>query len=144
MEKKVHIALWTFLVPKAAIKITAVKIQYFLRFPEIFAIFDAFSKFCSTFGTLHFEKSSNIAKILWQNGQNLSIIILLKNGRIWNQKYSPCTCDLIFPKYSKNIQYVIIFTKNIFNYRCTCWPWQQGELFGCHRRRNGSVYWILG
>ena len=32
----------------------------------MFAIFDDSSKFCSAFGALFFEKSSNMAKI-WQN-----------------------------------------------------------------------------
>ena len=31
-------------------------------FSSFFAIFDDFSKFCSAFSTLHFEKSSNLAK----------------------------------------------------------------------------------
>ena len=44
----------------------------------VFAIFDDFSEFCSTFGTLHFEKSSNTAKSLEKMKKNLSIILLLK------------------------------------------------------------------
>ena len=31
-------------------------------FCQIFGIFNDFTKFCSTFGALHFEKSSNMAK----------------------------------------------------------------------------------
>ena len=38
---------------------------FFSFFLPNFAIFDDCSKFYSTFGALHFEKSSNIAKI-WQ------------------------------------------------------------------------------
>ena len=38
--------------------------KIFFIFPAIFAIFDDFSKFCSTFASLHFEKSSNTAKSL--------------------------------------------------------------------------------
>ena len=42
------------------------------------AIFDDFSEFYSSFGTLHFEKSSNTAKSLENMKKNLSIILLLK------------------------------------------------------------------
>ena len=52
--------------------------QDFLHFPAIFAIFYYISEFCSTFGTLHFEKSSNTAKSLEKVKKNLSIILLLK------------------------------------------------------------------
>ena len=39
------------------------KLQDFLHFPSIFAIFDDFSDFRSTFGTCHLKKkSSNTAK----------------------------------------------------------------------------------
>ena len=44
----------------------------------MFAIFDYFSECCSTFGTLHFEKSSNTAKSLEKMKKILSIIPLLK------------------------------------------------------------------
>ena len=36
--------------------------RFFFIFCQIFAIFDDFSKFRRTFGMLHFEKSSNMAK----------------------------------------------------------------------------------
>ena len=54
------------------------KLQGFLHFPQNFAICDDFSEFCSTFGTLHFEKSSNTAKKLEQMKKNVSIILSLK------------------------------------------------------------------
>ena len=40
-------------------------------FPLIFAIFDDFSKFCSSFDVLYFEKSSNMAKKLVKNEESL-------------------------------------------------------------------------
>ena len=71
-----HSALWTFLVPKAAIKII-VKIA---RFPS-----SCSCNFCHIlwfFWVLehiwHFEKSSNTAKFLEKIKKNLPIILLLK------------------------------------------------------------------
>ena len=37
---------------------------------QIFCIFDDFSKFCSTFGALHFEKSSSIPPSFAENEEN--------------------------------------------------------------------------
>jgi len=51
-------------------------------------MFDDFSEFCSTtFGTLHFEKSSNTTKIL---------VKMKKNGYFWNQKCSQCHDVLLY------------------------------------------------
>ena len=36
----------------------------------MYVIFDDFSKFCSIFGVLHFEKSSNVVKNLSKNEEN--------------------------------------------------------------------------
>ena len=64
---------------KAAIKVIVVKnCKIFFIFPTIFAIFDDFSKLCSTFGTLYIEKSSNTVESLEKMKKNLSIILLLK------------------------------------------------------------------
>ena len=68
------------MVSKVAIKITVKKLQYFLHFPAIFAIFDDFSEFYSTFGTLHFEKSSNTAKL-----RKIFQLFFYLNGHFWNQ-----------------------------------------------------------
>ena len=50
------------------------KVKHILLTMNIFAIFDGFSEFCSTFGTLHFEKSSNTEKRFEKMKKNLSII----------------------------------------------------------------------
>jgi len=52
-------------------------LQDFVHFPQFFTIFDDFSEFRSTFGTLHFGKSSNTANIFEKMKKNLAIIILL-------------------------------------------------------------------
>ena len=49
--------------------------KVFFIFPKIF---DYFSEFCSTFCTLHFEKSANTEKSLEKMKKNLSNILLLK------------------------------------------------------------------
>ena len=41
-----------------------VPLKITVKIVAIFAIFDDFSKFCSTFGTVHLKKSSNTAKSL--------------------------------------------------------------------------------
>jgi len=54
-------------------------LQYFLHFVTIFAIFDDFSKFCSTFGSLYFEKSSNILQKVWRKwGKIIQLFYYLK------------------------------------------------------------------
>ena len=44
--------------------------------PTIWALFDVFSKFCSAFSILHFEKSSNMSKNLSKNEVNGLVQIL--------------------------------------------------------------------
>ena len=68
-------------------------IARFSSFPPIFCcISDEFSEFCSTFGTLHYENSSNTAKILEKMKKNSFnyIPIRLLNGHFWNQKCWRC------------------------------------------------------
>jgi len=68
-----------FWLKKEVIKITVKIARYFLHLPRnILTVFDDFSKFCNTFVTLHLEKSSNTAKKIGENEENLSIILLLK------------------------------------------------------------------
>ena len=52
------------------------KVQGFLHIHQIFAIFGNFYKYCSTFGTFYFEKSSYIAKNSEKMKKNLPIITI--------------------------------------------------------------------
>ena len=70
--------------------------QDFLHFTTIFAIFDEFSEFCSTFGTHHFEKSSNTAKSLGKNEEKSFNYSITFNGHFWNQKISQCSVFFTF------------------------------------------------
>ena len=69
-------ALWTFLVLKVAIKIIVKVARLSLVSPNICNIWWFFSEFCITFGTLHFEKSSNTAKTLKKMKTNLVTITI--------------------------------------------------------------------
>ena len=61
----------------------------FLHF-LLYYVFDDFSKFRCTFGTLHFEKSSNTAKSLGKIKKNLSIILLLKCPLLESKMFTVC------------------------------------------------------
>ena len=52
--------------------------KVFFIFPKFLPYLMIFSEFCCTFGTLHFEKSSNTAKNFEKMKKNLPIILLLK------------------------------------------------------------------
>lgn len=68
-----------------------------LNYPQIFAIFDDFPEFWSTFCSLHFGKSSNTAKFLKKMKKNLPIIpLLLKLSLFEPEKFE---LNLLFLSY---------------------------------------------